>query len=56
MTSAQSDDATDPEVDPDAAVAALELAVLLEDPIKGGIGPRLRNTTWSLALLQVTNC
>jgi hypothetical protein len=27
-------------VDPDAAVAALELAVLLEDPIKGGIDPR----------------
>jgi hypothetical protein len=40
MTSAQSDDATDPEVDPDAAVAAVELAVLLADPIKGGIDPR----------------
>jgi hypothetical protein len=27
-------------VDPDAAVAALELAALLEDPIKGGTDPR----------------
>jgi hypothetical protein len=62
-TRAQSDDATDPEADPDAAAAALELAVLLEDPpsrvgltLDTVVTSCLRSTTWSLTWLQATNC